>query len=447
MKKFIALLLVSILSISVLQGCGSSGSGDVPSVPQLSDNRVINVWAFTPEIPDAINRYKEFNPSFDWEINVTVINDQDGAYEVALEQALVAGGASAPDLYTAEQAFVMKFTQGGFSSFAIPYSYLIDDLDSKIAAAQVAQYAVDVGTRNGEIVGMRFQETGACLIYRRSIAIDTWGTDNPAEIEKITGPGWDQFLVAAAELNAKGYSIVSGDDDIYKVLKDGAAQGWLVDGKITIDPNREYLFDLAEVMHSNNYWNGSVAWNESWNADMSDNGIRPVFAFLGPAWLINYVMADNAGSTYGDWAVTMPPVPFTWGGTWLIANQAIDSMEKREAVGKLIEWVTLDTSDTGFQYFFANGTLYDEPGTKDTVASRVVMEKSDGTLDFLAGQNMFDYFIPAAAAARADHWTEHDRYIDEWYLDQVRMFYMGNKSKEQAIADFKQKITDELGFE
>ncbi|MCL2718204.1 MAG: carbohydrate ABC transporter substrate-binding protein [Lachnospiraceae bacterium] len=446
MKKLLALLLVSVLSVSILAGCGG-GSGGVPEVPQISENRVINVWSFTPEIPDAINRYKEFNPSFDWEINVTVINDQDGAYEMALESALVAGGSAAPDMYTAEQAFVMKFTQGGFSSFALPYSYMIDDLDSKIAAAQVAQYAVDVGTRNGQIVGMRFQETGSCLIYRRSIAIDTWGTDDPEEIAKITGPGWDQFLLAAADLQAKGYSIVSGDEDIYKVLKDGAEKGWLVDGKIHIDPVRESLFELAEIMQNNDYWNGSRPWNESWYADMGDNGIRPVFAFLGPAWLINYVMVDNVGDTYGDWAVTMPPVPWTWGGTWVMGNKDIDSLEKRQAIGQLIEWITLDTSETGFQYFFANGTLYDEPGAKDTVASKVVMEKSDGTLSLLGGQNMFDYFIPAAATARADHWTEHDRYIDDWFIDQVRQFYIGNKTKEQAIADFRQKITDELGFE
>jgi hypothetical protein len=120
--------------------------------------------------------------------------------------------------------------------------------------------------------------------------------------------------------------------------------------------------------------------------------------------------------------------------------------EKKAAVGELIEWITLDTSDKGFQFFFANGTLYDEPGAKDTVASKVVMEKSDGTLDFLAGQDMFDYFIPAAASARADHWTEHDRYIDSWFLDQLRQYYNGNKDKATAIADFKQKVEDELGI-
>ena len=37
--------------------------------------------------------------------------------------------------------------------------------------------------------------------------------------------------------------------------------------------------------------------------------------------------------------------------------------------------------------------------TKDTVASGVVMAKSNGETAFLGGQNMFDEFIPANAYA------------------------------------------------
>ncbi|MCL2254264.1 MAG: ABC transporter substrate-binding protein [Lachnospiraceae bacterium] len=455
-KKLIALLLASVMSVSLLAGCGndsgtSSTGGESntssSSTSSTSDNKTINVWSFTEEIPGAITRFKEMNPSFDWDINITVVSDQDGAYETALEQALLAGGANAPHLFTAEQAFVLKYTQGGFSGDLIPLKDLIPDFASKLAAADVAQYAVEVGTRNGDIVGLRFQETGSCLIYRRSLAIDTWGTDDPAEISKIVGPGWDKFLSAAEDLKAKGYSIVAGDGDVFKAAKDGAKQGWITNGKITIDPLREEFFDLAMALHENDYMNGSVDWQDNWYADMGGTGIRPVFSFLGPAWLINYVMVGNAGDTFGDWAITDSPVPFTWGGTWVMGTTHIDGDDKRAAVGQIIEWLTLDTTEDGFMYKFANGTLNDGvTGAKDTVASAVVMAKSDGTLEYLGGQNMYDYFIPAAAAAKSDNWIEYDRLINDWFADQVRQYYNGNKTKEQAIADFKQRITDELGF-
>ena len=66
--------------------------------------------------------------------------------------------------------------------------------------------------------------------------------------------------------------------------------------------------------------------------------------------------------------------------------------QNKEAIGKMIEWVTLDTSDTGLQYLWANGTYDPANPTKDVVASEVVMSKSDGKVAFLGDQNMFDVF-------------------------------------------------------
>ena len=56
----------------------------------------------------------------------------------------------------------------------------------------------------------------------------------------------------------------------------------------------------------------------------------------------------------------------------------------------------------------ANGTLEGPGGTKDTVASGTVMKKSDGTLSFLGGQNMFDVFVPAGAFATGKNKTQYD---------------------------------------
>jgi len=183
---------------------------------------------------------------------------------------------------------------------------------------------------------------------------------------------------------------------------------------------------------------------------MSGTGPKPIFGFFGPAWLINYVMAGNSGDdpeteeyegTYGDWAVCEPPVGFFWGGTWVIGNKdtAIPA-----TVGDVIEWITLDSSDTGLQYFWANGTLNGPGGTKDTVASGTVMAKSDGTLDFLGGQNMFDVFVPATEFATGKNKTQYDETINIYWRDQVRQYTSGEKTRDEAIEAFKQQVRDNL---
>jgi hypothetical protein len=444
MKKIFAVLLaVSVFAGSVFAG-GKNDSGTASAGKQ-----VINLWSFTDEVPKMLDKYRELHPDFaqKYDVKVTIIATTDGAYQPALDAALSGGGSGAPDIYTAEAAFVLKYTQGDAASFAAPYASLGMDVNRLVREADIAKYTVDIGSRGSDLVALGYQATGGAFIYRRSIAKAVWGTDDPAVIKGKIGPGWDKFFAAAAELKAKGYGIVSGDGDIWHAVENSSDQGWIVDGKLNIDPKREAFLDLSKRLKDNNYHNDTQDWQDAWFADMKDAGAKKVLGFFGPAWLINYVMAGNSGGskvgegTYGDWAVCEPPVGFFWGGTWLLANK--DSKVK-DVVGDIIKWVTLDYSETGLQYYWANGTLNGPGGTKDTVGSGTVMSKSNGTLDFLGGQNMFDAFVPAGQFANGKNLTQYDESINLRWRDQVREYSNGNKSRDKAIADFKQQVADNL---
>ena len=416
-----------------------------------SNGETINLWTFTDEVKNMVEKFKETHPDFAYDINTTVIATTEGAYQPALDQALAAGGADAPDIYCAESAFVLKYTQGDMSSFACPYDELGIDTQAEIDKAKIAQYSVDIGTNtSGQVVGLGYQATGGAFIYRRSIAKDAFGTDDPKEIADIIGAGsqnWDKFWEAADTLKEKGYGIVSGDGDMWHAIENSSDQGWVVDGKLNIDPKREEFLDISKKLKDNGYHNDTQDWQDAWFADMKGEGEKGIFGFFGPAWLINYTLADNCGGkavgegTYGDWAVCAPPVGFFWGGTWLLANKDSD---KKEAVGQIIDWITLDCTEDGLQYKWANGTLNGEGGTKDCVASATVMESSDGTLDFLGGQNMFEVFGDANAYANGKNLTQYDETINQYWRDQVRQYAAGEKDRDAAIADFKQQVADNL---
>ena len=268
MKRIIALILACVFVMSVaLTGCGkkdetkkddsgskstteqSSGSGsssdsgskkDDTPVAEVKDEdgvSVLNIYSFTVEVPDMIKKYKELHPDFPYEIKETIIATTEGAYQPALDAALSGGGADAPDIYCAESAFVLKYTQGDAYKYAASYKDLGIDVDAKLKEADIAQYTVDIGTNpDGNLVALGYQATGGAFIYRRSLAKDTWGTDDPAVIKDKIGPGWDKFFAAAADLKAKGYAIVSGDGDIWHAVEGASDKGWIVDGKLYIDP-------------------------------------------------------------------------------------------------------------------------------------------------------------------------------------------------------------------
>jgi len=476
MKRIFALFLACMLLIGMLMtGCGkeTTSGGDVPAETKdagadtgkaataeeakpaesaaVADEpgiKVLNIWSFTDEVPKMLNKYKELNPGFPYEIKQTIIATTEGQYQPALDQALAGGGADAPDIYCAEAAFVLKYTQGDAYKYAAPYKSLGIDVDTLLKEADIAQYTVDIGTNpDGDLVGLGYQATGGAFIYRRSIAKDVWGTDDSAVIKTKIGPGWDKFFEAAEQLKAKGYGIVSGDGDVWHAVENSSEKGWIVDGKLNIDPLREAFLDISKKLKDNGYHNDTQDWQDAWFADMKDAGPKKVLGYFGPAWLINYVMAGNSGGekpgegTYGDWAVCEPPVGFFWGGTWVIANK---DTKLKATVGDIIKWITLDSSDTGLQYFWANGTLEGPGGTKDTVASGTIMSKSDGTLPFLGGQNMFEAFVPAGKFATGKNLTQYDEKINELWRGQVREYAAGKKSRDQAIADFKQQVADNL---
>ena len=437
-----------------------NGSKEAPPPASSGDLRtdsegryIINARAFTDEVPRASYLFMHLHPElaeryvFDW----TIISDQDNAYGLALDPALEAGGRDMPHIFTAESAFVLRYTQGTMSHFAMPYSQLIPDLDARINDAGIAPFTVEIGSRNDDVVGLAFQSTGGAMIYRRSIAESVFGTDDPEEIARITGEnGWDSFLDAARDLESAGYAAVVGAGDLWQAIRTTGSP-WVVDGELVIDPAREQMMELHYALYQENLMIDGGAWQDDWFAAMGGTGSREVFSFFGPAWLINHVMAGNVGDTYGDWAVAVPPAGFFWGGTWSIVNAATPT-ELHGVLGSFLEWLTLDSTPGGFQYLFANGIfelaeyeagLRDSYGiTKDVVASSVVMDIADGEVGILGGQDMFATFAPAASYATGAALTQYDIDINNWFLDQSELYATGQKSREDAIRDFKQMVQD-----
>ena len=445
MKKNLSGLLALVLAGALFTSCGTK-----------NEDKVINLWSFTDEVPGMVEKYLAAHPELGYTLNTTIIATTEGAYQPALDQALQAGGKDAPDIYCAESAFILKYSKGDMQDYAMPYKNLGIDIDNALKASEIAPYTYDIGSNTkGEVDALGYQTTGGCFIYRRSVAKEVFGTDDPATVQAKLGGGsgnWNAFWKAAEECAAKGVAIVSGDGDVWHAVENSSDKGWIVDGKLYLDPKREAFLDYSKSLTDNGWSNGTQDWQDAWFADMKGTGAKPVLGFFGPAWLINYTIAPNCGGskvgegTYGDWAVCNSPVGFFWGGTWLLANGKTKMSDaKKEVIKGIIEWITLDTSNDGLLYKWANGTFKD--GTKDTVASGVVMAKSNGELAFLGGQNMFDYFVAANKYANGKNLTQYDESINMVWRDQVRAYANGQKSREAALKDFKQTVSDTLGID
>ncbi len=466
MKRLAGLFLTYLILVFItLTGCSTvsdtpnhSSIDPTKSVEEVNNNvvtitnapsdKVINVFSATDEAPNMVMRYKELHPEFSYEIKPFTFPTIDGDFNAILDEFLANGGIDTPDIYCIESSKVMKYSRGNAAKYAAPYKALGIDVDNLVKEADIAPYVIDMGTNpEGDIVSLGYQGTGGAFIYRRSIAKSVWGTDDPEVIKDKIGPGWDKFFEAAADLKAKGYGIVSGDGDIWRPIENSAEMPWVVNGKLYIDPKREAFLDYAKLLRDNGYTNDTIDWTDDWYNDMKGTGKKEIFGYFGPSWLISYVMLGYSGGnmpgegTYGDWAVCEPPVGFFWGGSWIFVNK---NSEHIEVLGDIIKWLTLDSSETGLQYSWANGTYTGKNGVLETVASGTVMNKTVGKLDFLGYQNMFEVFDKAAKLANGKNITQYDESINSYWRNQVREYTAGKKTREQAITDFKQNVKDYL---
>ena len=131
-RKFLACVLSTCMVAGTLAGCGEVAT--TPDTQPTDGGEVVDagtdtgattdtitvddavgtiyVCSFTDEVPGMIQDYVANHPDFKYNVEVTVKATDGGAYDTYMANALSAGGDTAPDIYAAEAAFVLKYTQG-----------------------------------------------------------------------------------------------------------------------------------------------------------------------------------------------------------------------------------------------------------------------------------------------------------------------------------------------
>ena len=74
------------------------------------------------------------------------------------------------------------------------------------------------------------------------------------------------------------------------------------------------------------------------------------------------------------------------------------------------------------------------------------MAKSDGSLDFCGGQNVYPAFIAGNKYASAKAMTQYDETINGYWTYCVEKNVDGTYSREEAIEEFKKLVKDNITF-
>ena len=369
------------------------------------------------------------------EIHWIVNPNQDGVYQQKLDEALMKQADAAEDekidIFLSETDYVNKYTDAEADA-AIPLKDLGIDPDKDLAD----QYDfTKVTASDAESVqrGSTWQCCPGLLVYRRDIAKEVFGSDDPAEVQKKVAD-WDTFKATAEELKEKGYQMTSTVNDAYRVFSNNVTSPWVVDGKITVDDNIKNWVDMSKEMVDA----GETATYELWSDDWSKGFFKDsnVFSYFGPAWFIDFSMsADQDGSVGkdGGWAATEGPQGFYWGGTWITAAAGTDNPT---LVADIMRTMTTNVDVMKEIVTADNDFVNNKPAMEE-------MAKDESYGDaVLGGQNPLAMFCAGADKIDLSNMSIYDQGCNEEFQNAMKNYFEGNASYDEALDLFYKAVVE-----
>lgn len=439
-KKALAVLLTASVIAGTMGGTATIVHAD-------EEGKVINIYSWNDEFRQRLEAVYPEVKETSKDGTVTTLKDgteihwiinpnQDGVYQQKLDEALMnqadASADDKVDIFLSETDYVYKYTDAA-ADVAMPLTDFGIDPDKDLAD-QYDFTKTTASDADGVQRGSTWQCCPGLLVYRRDIAKDVFGTDDPEEVGKKM-KDWDTAKATAEELKAKGYYTFASYADTFRLYGNSISQPWVEDGATTVNVDQQvmnWIKDSKEWLDAG-YLNKTVKgqWNDDWNKAMGSES--KVFAFLFPAWGIDFTLKPNWDGEDGEWAVTNPPQEYNWGGSYIHAATGTDNPEHAKDIilaltgnkDNLLK-ISKDYSD-----FTNTKSGMQEVAKDDTFAS-----------DFLGGQNPFTYFSPVAENIKIAPLSAYDQGCVELIQNAFSDYFQGQVDYDKAKSNFETAIKE-----
>ena len=439
-RKFVSVILTAAVVAGTLSAAtvvsADSGEGKVINIYSWNDEFRQRLEAVYPEVESTSKDGTVTTLKDGTEIHWVINPNQDGVYQQKLDEALMNQADAADDdkvyIFLSETDYVNKYTDKD-ADVAIPLKDLGIDPDKDLAD-QYDFTKTTASDTDGVQRGSTWQCCPGTVVYRRDIAKDVFGTDDPEAVgEKLKD--WDTTKATAEELKAKGYYTFASYADTFRLYGNSIENSWVEPGSTTVKVDQkimDWISDSKEWLDAG-YLNKTVKgqWNDDWNKAMSADS--KVFAFLFPAWGIDFTLKPNWDGEDGAWAVTNPPQEYNWGGSYIHAATGTDNMEHAKDIILAMtgDKDTLLKISQDYADFTNTKSGMQEAASDDAFAS-----------DFLGGQNPFEYFAPVAENIKIAPLSPYDQGCVELIQNAFSDYFQGNVEFDKAKTNFETAIME-----
>lgn len=474
-KKVISILLATAMISATLTGCGG-GNADAPAADAPAadapaadapatdapaadapaadaevgggdEGKVLNVYCWNDEFK---RRVEDHYPGYekdaadaskgligDITVQWNITPNADNAYQNNLDETLLRQNDAADDdkidIFLIEADYALKYVD---SEYSMPIADLgVTDAD----LANQYQYTKDVVTDgNGVLKGASWQGCPAVMFYNREAAKEVLGTDDPDEVQTYVSD-WDKFYETAATMKDAGYSMISSVNDSYRVYSNNVTSKWVDGNKINIDDNIMKWVEDSKAMVDAGQTGTHILWSDDWTQGFYPEG--KVFAYFGPAWLVNFSMAaDKEGSigNQGGWGAATGPQGFFWGGTWICAATGTDNPS---VIKDIILQLTAN-EDIMKEIVVADDDFVNNKPAMEAMASGAATVKDENGNDveysskILGGQNPLGMYCDGAGSIDLSNLSIYDQGCNEEFQNSMKNYFDGNATLDEALELF-----------
>lgn len=415
----------------------STGGGNSTSVKKQDK---IVLWTLAKDLQQFADRYKDETGN---EVEVVVFDSAD--FQTKIMQTLGTKSKDV-DVFVGEPQMLPNFYEAGFCAD-------LSQFDSEVSS-RLVDYTYEAGKdENGVLRAISFQATPGSVIYRRDLAEEVFGTDDPDEIGKKFA-SFSEIEKTAKALNEKGYRIF-GDTGALRWFSN-SSNPWVKDGKIIVDQDRLDYFDCAVNLYQNNQVAFATEWSAPWYASMAGplpiigadenvwgmdkdelineaqgggSNTTQVFSYVMPSWGA-LIVRDNAVDNIGKLGICSGVCSFFGGGTFLMTNEF---SEHKEAAAEFIKFCTLNDDTANWWIGASNG---------DLVANKAVIEANkDYENKAFGNQKTYDFYAKEMDKIDYSLITGYDDTCKDAFGKAIISVQQGKQSKEDALKEFYMIVT------
>ncbi|MFB5267409.1 ABC transporter substrate-binding protein [Paenibacillus enshidis] len=404
--------LVLLLGIAVvLSGCQLQAMADE------ADNE-ITVWSFTDEAGYAIEKFEQKYP----DIKVNFVNIPGNFYITKLKSALQTR-SKAPDVFMIENANIREMID-------VPYLQNLSEAPYKADDLLPEQYPFVQGNEKdskGNVKAIGYQATPGAIYYRRDLAKQYLGTDDPEKVSAQIDT-WDKIFEIGERVQQESGNKVHALTNWNAILNSYDGIPWVKDGKFVMDEKYLQVLDLVREARQRKVLAEFEDGGAGVAASMQNGG---VMFYPGATWALQYTFKANAPDTAGLWGLAQGPTGFSAGGTYI---SMYSNSDKKDLAWKFIKFYNFDhefLSELAREqdYFTSNMIV------NDRLAQTV-------TSDYLGGQSHFEFFSEAARKVPVYERTKYDTIINNDIFKNVLQLYLNNdiRTKEEAVERIKRDV-------